>query len=484
MYIRGVIKKMGKIISKDFIKNTIYAFGAQFITLALSLLMSLFVPKILGVEEFGYWQLFLFYSTYVGFFHFGLTDGVYLRLGGQKYEELNSRWVSSQFWILCVIQIIFTFGIILVQGLIPMEVERQTAIRLVAVYMITANLTWYIGYVFQAVNCMKNYAISVIIDRAVFLVIVIIGLFINGLKASFFIYSYVITKFLALIYLLIKSNDIIRFEILPIKQTLNEAWNSIKIGINLTISSVSSIFTLGIGRFIVDLLWGIEAFGKFSFSLSLTNFFLTFISQVSLVLFPTLRRVDKKQMHDFYNTSRRILSIILPLILVAYIPIKLIVGLWLPQYLESLRYLAILLPLCIFDGKMQMLCNTFFKVLRKERFLLYINLLSMLISILFAVIGGFLIKNINFILIGMVISITFRSIISEIYIEKIFDQDINNLIKSLILEVIMICIFMFVSWNLPDLTSFNIMIFTYIVYIYINKNDIIFVKNRFKKYNL
>lgn len=67
-----------------FIKNILYAFLAQGIALFLSVLMSLIVPKILGVEQYSYWQLFIFYTGYVGFFHFGLNDGVYLRLGGQK----------------------------------------------------------------------------------------------------------------------------------------------------------------------------------------------------------------------------------------------------------------------------------------------------------------------------------------------------------------------------------------------------------------
>lgn len=472
---------MQKIINKEFIKNTLYAFGAQFITLSLSVLMSLVVPKILGVQEFAYWQLFLFYSTYVGFFHLGLTDGVYLKLGGQKYEELDKEWVSGQFWMLFIMQIIFVFCIILGQSFFCIEQERQTAIISASVYMVIANLTWYIGYVFQAVNCMKNYAVSVILDRIIFLGIIILGIMIPHLKASFFIYSYIISKLLALIYLLIKSKDVIDFKIFPNSKSIYNTWNSIKVGINLTISSVSSIFTIGIGRFIVDFIWGIEYFGKFSFSLSLTNFFLTFISQISLVLFPTLRRANREQMNVFYEISKKVLGIILPLILVLYIPIKYIIGLWLPQYNESLNYLALLLPLCIFDGKMQLLCNTFFKVLRKERFLLFINIISMCISILFALIGGLYIKNINFILIGMVLAIAFRSVISEIYLEKFLGMNICDLIKYLILEFLIIGIFMISSWNLSNISSFCIMIVSYTVYIFSNKKNIHFVFDKFKQ---
>ena len=51
--------------------------------------MSLVVPKILGVEEFAYWQLFLLYISYVALFHLGLNDGVYLVNGGKTYDEMD-----------------------------------------------------------------------------------------------------------------------------------------------------------------------------------------------------------------------------------------------------------------------------------------------------------------------------------------------------------------------------------------------------------
>ena len=57
-------------------RNTMIAFAAQFISLSVSVVMSLLVPKIVGVADYGYWQLFRFYTTYSGFFQLGLNDGV------------------------------------------------------------------------------------------------------------------------------------------------------------------------------------------------------------------------------------------------------------------------------------------------------------------------------------------------------------------------------------------------------------------------
>ena len=69
-------------LKKIAITNLKTALLAQFISLAVNVIMSLLVPKQLNIKEFAYWQLFLFYANYVGFFLFGLNDGIYLRLGG------------------------------------------------------------------------------------------------------------------------------------------------------------------------------------------------------------------------------------------------------------------------------------------------------------------------------------------------------------------------------------------------------------------
>ena len=49
------------------------ALGAQGLAFMCSVIMTLIIPKILGVESFGYWQLFIFYSSYVSYFQIGLV---------------------------------------------------------------------------------------------------------------------------------------------------------------------------------------------------------------------------------------------------------------------------------------------------------------------------------------------------------------------------------------------------------------------------
>ncbi|MDN6626680.1 MAG: hypothetical protein L0K82_05645, partial [Pisciglobus halotolerans] len=90
--------------AKKLFKNLRYTVTANFLVLGISVVLNLFVPKFLGVSEYGFWQLYVFYSSYVGFFHLGWIDGIYLKIGGFDYNRLDKENLGSQFWYLSFFQ--------------------------------------------------------------------------------------------------------------------------------------------------------------------------------------------------------------------------------------------------------------------------------------------------------------------------------------------------------------------------------------------
>ncbi len=76
----------------NFIKNFSYTITSNMISVVISALVTLVVPKLIGIEEYGYWQLYLFYSSYIGFLHFGWNDGIYLKYGGKEYNDLDKGY--------------------------------------------------------------------------------------------------------------------------------------------------------------------------------------------------------------------------------------------------------------------------------------------------------------------------------------------------------------------------------------------------------
>lgn len=454
---------------RNFVGNVIYAFISQGIALTASILMSLIIPKVLGIKQYSYWQLFMFYNSYVGFFHFGLNDGVYLRIGGMKYEELDKSLLGTQIKLSVIAQSIIAFMVVVIVSLFTNDSNRVFVWITTGVYLVIYNLACFVGYIFQAVNKTRIFSLSVMIDKIIYIAFIFILMLAKVKNFEQFIIYYIIAKTISLIYIVYVGRELFFSKLCDLKTAVREIGINISVGIKLMIASIASSLVIGIGRQIIDMRWGIEAFGKFSFALSMSNFFLLFIMQVSMVLFPALRQSKDEQIKSFYHNARAGISTILPIVYLGYPVISILLNWWLPNYSESIKYLALILPLCTFDGKMSMICSTYMKVLRKEKILLFINLGSMLLSLCLASLGAWILNSMIFITVSMVISIAARSIVSEIYISKLMG---GNIAKNLITEITISAIFMIVSWFLNNILSFAVMCASYAIFLVINRESV------------
>lgn len=463
---------------KATIINLIYAFIAQIISIVLSALMSLVLPKFLNVQQYAYWQLFLFYTSYVGMTHFGLNDGLYLRIGGMEYDNLDHSLIGSQFKLSILFETMLSVLIGVVACCLFTDVNRKYVIMFTCIYLVIVNAVNFLGFVFQATNNTKLYSLSVIIDKVIFILSlgVILGFRIDDFKtvAVLYLFSWIC----ALAFCFWKGRKLIFVPFFDLKRTLKEMLLNVSVGIKLTIANIASLLILGVGRFLIDGVWGVEKFGKISFAITLTNFFLLFIKQSSVVFFPMLRCVSNNELNNFYRSSTLLIDICSPMFFIAYIPIKYILNMWLPEYSESLRFLILLLPICVYDGKMQMVCNTYFKVLRKEKTLLLNNIIAVVISCFLCFIGAYIFKSIVIVVIGMVISIAVRSVISEVMLAKMMNANFN---KGVIYTAILICIFISVSWNFSDITAFVVVLLSSIVYLFLNRYNIMYILGNIKK---
>ena len=137
---------------KELVKNGAAAFASQGVSFLLSILVSLLVPKVLGVEEYGYWQLFIFYSSYTGFFTFGLADGVYLVEGGASRNTIDKRKVNSSLWLALAYEIPIATVVVLLCALMDFGQEREFVISATAAYFVISSSWSSLGFVFQAMN--------------------------------------------------------------------------------------------------------------------------------------------------------------------------------------------------------------------------------------------------------------------------------------------------------------------------------------------
>lgn len=417
------------------------------------------------MQSFGYWQLFLFYVTYVNISRLGVIDGVYLRIGGREYDQLNFALYSSEWKVFASGQMFFAMVFALFSVMLCPEGERLFVLLACSICVLIINSNNYFGYILQAVNRTKEYSISVILQNATWFIAILFVCVFRVDEYRILIVSYVLGHVLAGIYLMIRSREIAFCPAFEIRKAVSEMLKDARVGIKLMVSTYVSVLMLGVTRFVIDGRWGIETFSVFSLALSLTNFALQFISQAGMVLFPALRRVDENKLRDMYEWARDGLSVGFPIILLLYVPMKALLSVWLPQYEDSFYFMGLLLPLCLYDGKMQMLYVTYMKVLRQEKALMAINLISLAASIVWSLVSAYLLNDLSSISLGLVVIIAARSMLADHYLVRLLGGNVGKIAIS---ECALSAAYLTCVAFLPDVICFFASIALYVIFLLCN----------------
>lgn len=452
---------------KIFASNLLFALTAQGVSYLTSALTSLVVPKLLGVEQFGYWQLFLLYASYAGIADLGIGEGVYLRYGGCLRDQVDKKSLSVQYKIYAFLQAIF--ALILFASAFQVEShDRAFVVVCTSFYLLIVNLSSYMYYLMQAINETKKYSVAIIISKIAFAATLVPMLLLKVTSFEFYLIVYDIAQIFALIYCIICCKDLIFCSCHFDYCGFNEVINSSRVGYKLLIANLTSTLLVGVFRMMVDSKWDIETFGQLSLAFTLCNFFMQCVYQFSMVLFPALRQLDDGGRGSFYKAAQTVLNTVLPLIFIAYYPIALFIHYWLPEYDSVVFYFAMLLPLCIFDGRMDILGNTFLKVIRKENLLMIINVSSVLVGTVALAISIYVLGSINcaiWILVGVVF---LRCFITELYVSH--QLCIRNHIR-LWTSLFVSMIFLITSFGGVSLISLSVTVVANLIAIAVNRED-------------
>lgn len=454
---------------KKILKDIALAFLSQGISALSSIVLSLLLPKLLGVREYGYWQLLIFYMSYAGFLHFGLNDGLYLEKGGQTRGKIDKRSVNSQFIVSLLLQGTIAIGVFAIALTGPFEEERSFVLAVFSITFLITNASSFLGFVFQAMNETPLFSLSCVIDTltlfSIFTVLAVTGVH----DAEPYLVAYLVSKVFRLAYCVFHARDFIKAGLYSSKESVALSIHSINIGIKLMISNIMSQLILGCVRFFIDANWGIEVFSIVSFSISIASLFLTFLSQVSMVFFPNLKQTSEDNLKKVFLVMRDGLDVMLPAIYVLFGPIVVILTAWLPQYAKSLELFSILFPICVFDGKMDIVGTTFFKVLRQEKRLLKINLVAFATSAVVTFAGTYIFHSVEFTLTGVMLILGIRSTYSELKITNILGVETTRLgFMALALSAAFVAIAQVAS---PFVASFAFSVI-YLAYLLVNKKHL------------
>lgn len=453
----------------DFIKNFSYTLSSNLLSLVISTLVVLIIPKLIGVEEYGYWQLYIFYTSYIGFLHFGWNDGIYLRYGGNEYDSLDKKMFFSQYYMLFTTQLLIGVLISIYALLFVQGENRVFIIQMTSIALVIVNSRYMLLFLLQATNRIRIYAKITMLDRILYVGLIILLLAFGIRNFKLMIIADLLGKGVSLLVAMYACKDIVFRNISQFTFTIKEAYLNLSVGIKLMLSNIAGKFIVGFVKLGIERSWDIATFGKVSLTLSISNLVMLFINAVGVIMYPILRRTNESKLPNIYMTMRDVLMIILLGVLIIYYPLKSILSGWLPEYAESLNYMAILFPIVIYEGKMSLLINTYLKTLRKEKTILFINVITVSMSALFTLVTTVLLRNLDFAIISIVILLALRSVISEMILSKTINISV---LKDILIELGMTSIFIFTAWKLDSFITVLVYGLFYGVYLFVKRTDI------------
>ena len=412
-------------MKKTFIKNVSFVFLANLIATIGSAVLSIIIPRLVSVADYGYWQLHSLYAGYVALLHFGWVDGVYIRYAGKDYNDLDKEKHHNQFWMLLIVECFLSIiGVLLCIFLID-DINKKFSLATVFIASAISIPMAYITYLFQGCNRIKDYSLATIFSKLLYLFLSIV-IFLLGFKNfKLIVIASIVSLFICFLFVLFKSKDIVFCKHKRLtKSDFYETFENIRCGIKVSVAYLAGTFIIGSIKYLIEGEWGIETFGRASLTISMSNLLLVFINAVGLVLLPMIRNVDDNSRKDTYYNLYNVLTVLILASFILYYPMSKVLIWILPKYEESIKMMALIFPLCLFEGKMGLLNTIYLKALRKENGLLIINLASCAITICMAFIFVKIINNFELSILLILLMLAFRCTVADLYISKVLH--VNN----------------------------------------------------------
>ncbi|WP_238652137.1 oligosaccharide flippase family protein [Paenibacillus piscarius] len=447
------------------IQNLLFVMISQGVSLVLGIVKALVLPLTLSIMNFGYWQVYLLYLSYVGILSFGFNDGIYLRYGTYNYKDLPKSLfrTSIRFFVLFQIVLMFICFFLIVQY--EPNKDKLYALFWVAINIPVAGLSGVFIYVLQITNQLKKYSFYNVIDKLLVLIVIGILFLLNKNQVNLFIIADSFSRIIVLVILCYSCRDILFGRGASLKLAIPEFVENIRVGIQLMLANLAGMLVLGFGRFVVERFENVSIYGGYSFAISTLNLVLVLISAIGLVLYPTLNRLDSKKFKEYFKNINILTSIFSFVTLLSYYLLVYFIRKFMESYTGILTYLPFIFGILYIQIKMQILINPFYKLLREERSMLKANVAGLILAVTIIIPSYLIFKSVSAIAIGTFIAMGIRLYLSEFFMYRKLNL---REYKTIVFEVILITLFFLVSYKFEKITGLILYITILLLYVCTN----------------
>lgn len=314
-------------------KDITSVFSSNVINLLIGIITGFLIPAFLSIDQYAYLKTFTLYIGYVGIFHFGFIDGLYIKYGGKREKELDKGMLKGEHSFLLSFQLIVTLFFLLMGIFL-----KDNILLAFSLVILPTNMQTLFKFLFQALGQFGAYSKIMLITPNLLLIMNLFIIFILKLDnywpfvVGTLLINYIVFIGLEISFLRKEKGNKASVNIERIK-------DNFKVGIFIMIGNLSSILFYSIDRWFVKYLFSVTEFAFYSFAISMMAVINILISSVTMTFYPYLIRNQDEELYRKIKTYFLILGTIAS---GGYFAFSFIVMFFLKKYIPSLEIISIL----------------------------------------------------------------------------------------------------------------------------------------------
>lgn len=457
------------------LRDLSYTLSANIVSLIGGLLITFVIPKLLSIDEYAYFRVFTFYLGYVGVFHFGFNDGIYINYGKYDYENLPREKFRAYFRFLCIFQSVVAALLFCIAAIVIKDNGRVLIYLFLSINIVLVNIIGYFDFISQFVRRFKVYSLNLILSKGLYILGVVGFFFVKSKNGIYFIVLQTIVNVIIFSIYIARYKDLVFGKSMGIKKAKEDIKNNIFLGFFIMLGNFVTIIIIGIDRMFVDKFFTVKDFAMYSFAVSLLSLFYLILNAITTVVYPYLTRSNDKHKGKTYETMKSVIFILLGYCLSGYFIFDIIVRIFIPQYVEALKITAIIFPTILLSGEINIVTQNYYKTLKLQKQYTKNNIAAVIMALVTIVIAFLLFKTVTSIAVCSLLSFYLWELYGDNFFKKILHI---NTLRHHIAELLAIAAFIYLTLQVKWYIGFvlYIVIFTIIVFLFFKK-DIREIKN-------
>ena len=405
-------------------------------------------------------------------FHFGFIDGLYIKYGGKKYDNIDLSVLKWEHNFLIVFELIISIVVFILSIFF-----KSITLLLFSISILPIMVQAFHKYINQATGRFNVYSKIMYLYTFSYLILnVILTLLLKNTNYVYYCIVIYLSNIISVLYF--EMNFLKQIRGVKEKRDYSNILNCIKVGIFVLLGNLVVVGLFGIDKWFIKLFYSTEDFAYYSFAVSLLNLINVLVNAISITFYNYL--FENNNVEKIFKL-KRIITIIGCGASTVFFVFSFIVSNYIKKYIASLEIISITFAVFPYMIMINALFVNLYKVNKDEKHYFRVVFAMLLVSIFYNIIAMLVFHNIIYIAYATLLTLI-TWVVFSIYDLKNVKGDIKTKVYLITLTTSFLIISHKLSWLIGGIVYFAIyVVLTMVLHRDIIKSIFIIFKDIFRK---